>query len=53
MKIWRTASAGVIIQLQLPSGDGLKAGSTPMLYQGLEVGQLTKLTLNPDGSVDR
>ena len=42
---------GVIIQLQLPSGDGLKAGSTPMLYQGLEVGQLTKLTLNPDGSV--
>jgi Paraquat-inducible protein B len=42
---------GVLVKLQLPSGDGLKAGSTPLLYQGLEVGELTKMTLNPDGSV--
>ena len=37
--------------MQLPSGQGLKAGSTPLLYQGLEVGQLTKLNLNTDSSV--
>ncbi|CAH6660790.1 MULTISPECIES: PqiB family protein [Pseudocitrobacter] len=42
---------GVIVKLQLPSGQGLKAGSTPLLYQGLEVGQLTKLNLNDDSSV--
>lgn len=42
---------GVIVKLQLPSGQGLKAGSTPLLYQGLEVGQLTKLNLNSDSSV--
>ncbi|MEO3988314.1 PqiB family protein [Pseudocitrobacter cyperus] len=42
---------GVLVKLQLPSAQGLKAGSTPLLYQGLEVGQLTKLQLNPDSSV--
>ncbi|WP_343529977.1 PqiB family protein [Yokenella regensburgei] len=42
---------GVLITLALPDGDGLKAGSTPLMYQGLEVGQLTKLTLNPGGDV--
>ncbi|MFH4268252.1 MlaD family protein, partial [Acinetobacter baumannii] len=29
----------------------LKAGSTPLMYQGLEVGQLSKLNLNPGGKV--
>lgn len=42
---------GVIVKLELPSGDGLKAGSTPLMYQGLEVGQLTRLDLNPGGKV--
>lgn len=42
---------GVIISLTLPDAKGLKADSTPLMYQGLEVGQLTKLTLNPGGSV--
>ncbi|ADO48214.1 PqiB family protein [[Enterobacter] lignolyticus] len=42
---------GVLVKLDLPDGAGLKAGSTPLMYQGLEVGQLTKLTLNPGGSV--
>lgn len=42
---------GVIVKLDLPSGDGLKAGSTSLMYQGLEVGQLTKLDLNPGGKV--
>lgn len=42
---------GVIVKLELPGGDGLKADSTPLMYQGLEVGELTKLTLNPGGKV--
>ncbi|EOM6914773.1 MlaD family protein [Salmonella enterica subsp. enterica serovar Schwarzengrund] len=42
---------GVIVKLELPSGDGLKAESTPLMYQGLEVGELSKLTLNPGGKV--
>ncbi|WP_058912896.1 PqiB family protein [Entomohabitans teleogrylli] len=42
---------GVIVKLDLPGGEGLKAGSTPLMYQGLEVGTLTKLNLNPGGAV--
>ncbi|HCL9573315.1 TPA: MCE family protein [Escherichia coli] len=42
---------GVIIKLELPGGAGLTADSTPLMYQGLEVGQLTKLDLNPGGKV--
>ncbi|HFZ8993138.1 TPA: MlaD family protein [Citrobacter freundii] len=42
---------GVIIKLDLPSGEGLKENSTPLMYQGLEVGELTKLTLKPGGKV--
>ncbi|MCS2161328.1 MlaD family protein [Scandinavium sp. H11S7] len=42
---------GVIVKLDLPDGAGLKAGSTSLMYQGLEVGQLTKLDLNPGGAV--
>ncbi|WP_409307615.1 MlaD family protein [Pectobacterium sp. B1J-3] len=39
---------GVVITLELPSGDGLSAGRTPLMYQGLEVGTLSKITLLPD-----
>ncbi len=42
---------GVIIKLALPGGAGLRADSTPLMYQGLEVGTLTKLDLNPGGAV--
>lgn len=42
---------GVLVTLELPDGEGLKAGSTPLMYQGLEVGQLTKLNLNPGSKV--
>ncbi|WP_200550656.1 PqiB family protein [Kosakonia sp. LAM2021] len=42
---------GVLVKLDLPGGQGLKAGSTPLMYQGLEVGQLTKIDLNPGGAV--
>ena len=40
---------GVLIKLDLPDGNGLRAGSTPLMYQGLEVGELTKLDLAGDG----
>nr|WP_113869048.1 PqiB family protein [Brenneria salicis]NMN91509.1 paraquat-inducible protein B [Brenneria salicis ATCC 15712 = DSM 30166]RBP58425.1 paraquat-inducible protein B [Brenneria salicis ATCC 15712 = DSM 30166]RLM29348.1 hypothetical protein BHG07_15535 [Brenneria salicis ATCC 15712 = DSM 30166] len=39
---------GVVIQLELPSGDGLAEGRTPLMYQGLEVGTLNKITLIPN-----
>jgi len=42
---------GVKITLDLPDGKNLKEGSTPLIYQGLEVGTLTKLTLKDDGKV--
>ncbi|WP_297203047.1 PqiB family protein [uncultured Pluralibacter sp.] len=42
---------GVIVKLDLPGGAGLKAGSTALMYQGLEVGELSKLNLNPGGAV--
>ena len=42
---------GVNITLALPGGNGLHAGSTKLMYQGLEVGSLTRMTLNPDNTV--
>ncbi|WP_428943237.1 MlaD family protein [Pantoea sp. FN060301] len=42
---------GVIVTLDLPDGKNLKADSTPLMYQGLEVGTLTALNLNPGGKV--
>ncbi|AUX72914.1 PqiB family protein [Erwinia pyrifoliae] len=42
---------GVIISLDLPDGNNLKRGSTPLMYQGLEVGTLNKMTLLPNGKV--
>lgn len=42
---------GVLIKLDLPGGQGLKENSTALMYQGLEVGQLTKINLNPGGGV--
>lgn len=42
---------GVSVSLDLPNGNNLKAGSTPLMYQGLEVGTLTKLNLKDGGKV--
>ncbi len=42
---------GVQITLDLPDGKNLKADSTPLMYQGLEVGTLTKLNLLDGGKV--
>jgi len=42
---------GVEISLDLPSGDGLTEGRTPLLYQGLQVGTLTKISLQDSNKV--
>ncbi|MFU9136031.1 MlaD family protein [Erwinia tasmaniensis] len=42
---------GVVITLDLPDGKNLRANSTPLMYQGLEVGTLTALNLQPGGKV--
>ncbi|WP_345827759.1 MlaD family protein [Erwinia sp. HDF1-3R] len=42
---------GVVIALDLPDGKNLRANSTPLMYQGLEVGTLTALNLQPGGKV--
>ena len=42
---------GVKITLDLPDGKNLKEDSTPLMYQGLEVGSLTKMTLLSNGKV--
>ncbi len=42
---------GVIITVDLPNGNNLSEGHTPLLYQGLEVGTLTKMTLGSDNRV--
>lgn len=39
---------GVAITLTLPSANTLKAGQTPLLFQGLEVGSVQKLVLDPN-----
>ncbi|WP_192456658.1 PqiB family protein [Musicola keenii] len=46
-----SSQRGVAITLDLPSGDKLKAGRTPLLYQGLEVGTLRRLSLTDDHHV--
>ncbi|WON78801.1 PqiB family protein [Serratia sp. UGAL515B_01] len=42
---------GVNVTLELPSGNNLSEGRTPLIYQGLQVGTLTRLTLQPDSKV--
>lgn len=42
---------GVLVDLDLPSGDGLSEGNTPLMYQGLQVGTLTKITLQTNNNI--
>ncbi|WP_163277267.1 MlaD family protein, partial [Enterobacter hormaechei] len=42
---------GVNILLDLPNGNSLSENRTPLMYQGLQVGTLTKLTLQQDSKV--
>ncbi len=44
-------AARVRVTLELPDGEGLESRLHPPMYQGLEVGQLTKLNLNPGSKV--
>lgn len=45
------SNRGVAITLDLPNGNNLTEGRTPLIYQGLQVGTLTKLSLQPDTKV--
>ncbi|MFC0227143.1 PqiB family protein [Serratia aquatilis] len=42
---------GVNVTLELPNGNNLSEGRTPLIYQGLQVGTLTRLILQADGKV--
>ncbi|VXC78364.1 conserved hypothetical protein [Enterobacterales bacterium 8AC] len=42
---------GVNITLDLPSGSNLSEGRTPLIYQGLQVGTLTRLALQQNSTV--
>ncbi|OON40514.1 MCE family protein [Izhakiella australiensis] len=42
---------GVNVTLDFPDGKGLKANSTPLMYQGLQVGTLTSMQLQDSGRV--
>ncbi|PIJ51441.1 hypothetical protein BL250_05400 [Erwinia sp. OLTSP20] len=42
---------GVDITLDLPDGKGLKANTTPLMYQGLQVGTLSSIQLQDNGRV--
>ena len=42
---------GISVHLSFPNAGGLKAGSTPLMYQGLKVGLLTNLDLQDVNSV--
>ena len=42
---------GVNITLDLPDGNSLSEGRTPLMYQGLQVGTLTRLALQQDSKV--
>lgn len=42
---------GVNISLDLPDGNSLSEGHTPLMYQGLQVGTLTRLALQQDSKV--
>ena len=43
---YESAQAGIKVLLTLNDFDGLSPGRTPVMYQGLEVGQLKKLTVD-------
>lgn len=44
------ATGGVNVTVTFDEGAGMQAGNTNVVYRGLKVGQLTSLTLAPDGT---
>lgn len=43
-----SAQAGIKIEIELPEFDGITAGSTPIMLQGLQVGVVKALKVKPD-----
>lgn len=42
----KTAGRGIPIKIVLPDGNKISAGGAPIMYRGLEIGQITDLTLS-------
>lgn len=47
---WRTYSqAGIEIQLSFPSGEGVQAGKTEVIYNGMAIGKVKAMSLDDSG----
>ncbi|MDV7104380.1 MlaD family protein [Vibrio sp. TH_r3] len=44
----KTAGRGIPIHITLPDGNNISAGGAPIMYRGIEIGQITHLTLNKE-----
>ncbi|WP_332419151.1 PqiB family protein [Vibrio metschnikovii] len=44
----KTAGRGIPITITLPDDSGINASGSPIMYRGLEIGQITHLQLNED-----
>ena len=48
---WRAYNdAGILIEVTFPSGEGLQAGKTEVIYKGMSVGKVVELELDESGS---
>lgn len=47
-KNYKAAEYGIPIQLRLKSGEAVSEGFTKVLYRGLQAGEVTKVTINPE-----
>lgn len=48
---WRAYNdAGILIEVTFPSGEGLQAGKTEVIYKGMSVGKVVELELDENGS---
>ncbi|PMH46490.1 paraquat-inducible protein B [Vibrio sp. 10N.286.49.B3] len=44
----KTAGRGIAINIALPDDNNINASGTPIMYRGLEIGQITNVTLSRD-----
>ncbi len=47
-KNYKAAEYGIPVQLRLKSGEAVSEGLTKVLYRGLQAGEVTKVTINPE-----
>ncbi|OQX07216.1 MAG: hypothetical protein BWK76_25160 [Desulfobulbaceae bacterium A2] len=47
-KNYKAAEYGIPVQLRLKSGEAISEGFTKVLYRGLQAGEVTKVTINPE-----